>query len=31
MCQEMVMNDYESAKRKALLKKHGLDLPLSKE
>lgn len=31
MCQEMVQEDLKSAKRYALLKEHGLDLPVSLE
>ena len=31
MCHNMVKEDYKSAKRKSLLKEHGLDLPISKE
>ena len=29
MCSEMVAEDYKSAKRNALLKEHGLELPVS--
>ena len=31
MCREMVVEDHKSARRYALLKKHGLDLPVSVE
>ena len=31
MCKEMIEEDYKSAKRLALLKKHGLELPISFE
>ena len=31
MCSEMVAEDYKSAKRNALLKEHGLELPVSLE
>lgn len=31
MCREMVIEDHKSARRYALLKKHGLDLPVSVE
>lgn len=31
MCREMVAEDHKSARRHALLKKHGLDLPVSLE
>ena len=31
MCEEMVANDLESAKRHALLKKHGFDVAVSAE
>ena len=31
MCKEMIQDDYKSAKRLALLKKHGLELPISIE
>lgn len=31
MCREMVAEDYKSAQRYSLLKKHGLDLPVSVE
>ncbi len=31
MCKEMIEEDYKSAKRLALLKKHGLELPISIE
>jgi GDPmannose 4,6-dehydratase len=31
MCAEMVMEDYRSARRTALLKEHGLELPVSLE
>jgi GDPmannose 4,6-dehydratase len=31
MCQEMVAADYKAARRYALLKRHGLDLPVSLE
>ena len=31
MCQEMVKEDYKSARRVSLLTEHGLELPLSKE
>ena len=31
MCEQMVREDLKSAKRHALLKEHGLDLPVSLE
>lgn len=31
MCREMVADDYKAARRYAILKKHGLDLPISVE
>jgi hypothetical protein len=31
MCAEMVAEDYKAARRMALLKQHGLDLPMSYE
>ena len=31
MCREMVANDLSDAKRHALLKQHGMELPVSRE